>query len=157
MLSILPAVDDKHMEQIRLLFSEYSAFLGFDLGFQGFHEELASLPGEYAPPGGRLLLANVNGEVAGCIALRRISEETCEMKRLYVLPRFRGRGIGRRLAGEVMREAAAAGYERIRLDTVPFLKEAISLYQSLGFRPIEPYRYNPVPGAAFMEARIGED
>ncbi len=144
----------EQLGHIRQLFREYATFLGFDLAFQGFDEELAGLPGEYSPPAGRLLLAIHEGKVAGCVAVREIEGRICEMKRLYVRPEFRGMGIGRALATAAVHEAKRAGYSRMRLDTVPALAEAIALYRSLGFREIEPYRYNPIEGATFWELEL---
>lgn len=150
-LRLLRVETEEQLEHVRRLFTEYAAFLGFDLSFQGFDREMAGLPGEYAPPDGRLLLARYGRQVAGCVALRRIDGETCEMKRLYVRPEFRGKGIGKTLALAIIEEARRIGYRRMRLDTVPALKEAIALYRALGFVEIEPYRYNPIEGAQFME------
>ena len=138
----------------RALFEEYQQSLGFSLCFQNFDAELAGLPGAYAPPEGRLLLAFAGGEPAGCIALRKIGEEICEMKRLWVRPAFRGTGLGRRLAESLMAEARAAGYRRVRLDTLPSMAAAQSLYLSLGFTDIAPYNDHPIEGTRFMEATL---
>jgi ribosomal protein S18 acetylase RimI-like enzyme len=148
-MTVRPARIPEEVDLIRGLFREYAAGLGVDLCFQRFEEELAGLPGAYAPPGGRLLLACDGDRVAGCVALRPATGGG-EMKRLYVRPEFRGRGVGRLLAGAVLVEAAAAGYRRVCLDTLPSMGEAIGLYRSLGFAEVEPYYPNPVPGALFL-------
>jgi putative acetyltransferase len=143
------------MEAVRRLFRAYAETLGIDLCFQGFECELAELPGAYAPPSGRLLLAVDGEEPVACVALRSLDGSCCEMKRLFVLPQARGTGLGRRLAEAIMREGAAAGYRTMRLDTLPTMIEAIALYRRLGFREIEAYYPNPIPEALYMEARLG--
>lgn len=148
---LVHVTSEAQLEEVRRLFLEYAEFLGFDLGFQGFEEEIARLPGEYAPPEGRLLLATWGEEPSGCVALRKIGGETCEMKRLFVREQFRGQGLGRILARAIIGEAREAGYRYMRLDTVPKLVNAIGLYRALGFKEIDSYRYNPIDGASFWE------
>ena len=155
MLSFVQAESAEQVAQARELFLEYAGWLGFSLCFQNFDRELAELPGAYAPPRGRLLLAEQGGETAGCVALRPILEGACEMKRLYVRPAFRGRGLGRELAVRIIEEARALGYGRMLLDTLPDkMAGAIKVYRSLGFREIAPYYHNPVGGALFMELAL---
>jgi len=154
MLSVKRISSKREVQQVRKLFLEYATALGFDLDFQDFENELTVLPGEYASPAGALLLAIEDGQIAGCVALRKISDKTCEMKRLYIRPEFRGKGIGRRLAQAIIEEARKNGYVRMRLDTVPSMREATILYRSLGFKNIRPYRYNPIRGALFMELSL---
>ena len=138
------------LDVVRGLFNEYAAALGVDLCFQGFEAELAGLPGAYAPPAGRLLVADAGTELAGCVALRPHAAGVGEMKRLYVRPEFRGRGLGRELINRVVAEAAAAGYRDLVLDTLPVMGEAIALYRAAGFAETGPYTFNPVPGALYF-------
>jgi ribosomal protein S18 acetylase RimI-like enzyme len=149
-LEIRPADVPNDLAHVRMLFREYADNLGVDLCFQGFEGELAELPGKYAAPTGRLLLAWRGAEVVGCVALRAIDTRTCEMKRLYVRPQARGEQLGRRLAERVCVEAREAGYSRICLDTLPMMTAAQQLYRTLGFEPIEAYVFNPVPGSLFL-------
>jgi len=140
---------------VRGLFEEYAREIETNLCFQGFAAECASLPGAYAPPRGRLLLAEAGGQDVGCVALRPLDAATAEMKRLYVRPAWRATGLGRRLATTVIAEAAALGYERLRLDTLPSMRAAIAMYRGLGFHEIDAYYVNPVPGALFLERVLG--
>ena len=153
-MRLLAAEGPVRIEEARGLFREYSDATGVDLCFQNFAEELASLPGDYAPPSGRLILAYEGEEPAGCVALRGIDGEVCEMKRLYVRPAFRKTGLGRTLAEMIVGEARAMGYGLMRLDTLPSMGAAISLYRSLGFRETGPYRFNPVEGTLYMELEL---
>jgi ribosomal protein S18 acetylase RimI-like enzyme len=153
-LRIVEATAGDPLAAAHELFLEYAASLDFDLCFQDFDRELTELPGAYAPPDGRLLVALDGEAAAGCVAVRRIGEGMCEMKRLYVRPAFRGRGLGRRLAEASIAAARAAGHACMRLDTVPSMTVAIALYRALGFREIPAYRENPVPGALFFELAL---
>jgi ribosomal protein S18 acetylase RimI-like enzyme len=139
------------MPVVRTLFREYEQGLGIDLCFQGFEEELASLPGRYAPPSGALILAILDGEVGGCGALRDLGDGICELKRIYVPPQFRGRGLGRAISVELMRLAKAKGYMTARLDTLARLLPAVALYRDLGFEEIQAYNFNPEADIIYME------
>ena len=156
-MTIREASPERDVDTVRALFLEYGESLGFDLCFQDFDRELEGLPGEYASPRGRILLAGDEGEAIGCAALRDLGEGMCEMKRLYIRPGFRGAGIGRALAEEIVRIAVSEGYGKMRLDTLASMKPAISLYKSMGFREIEPYRFNPICGAVYLELNLGGD
>ena len=154
-MKIIQAQSEDQVRDARELFREYHAWLEIDLCFQNFEAELAALPGEYVPPHGRLLLAGDDGELAGCVALRKIGEDVCEMKRLFLREGVRGRGLGRHLIEAIIEEARQMGYRRMRLDTLPpKMNDAIVLYRSMGFNQIESYYDNPVPGAIFMELEL---
>ena len=141
--------------QARELFLEYAQSLGVNLCFQNFEQELAGLPGHYAPPDGRLLLAEYEGQLAGCVALHQWEPGVCEMKRLYLRPPFRGKGLGRVMAEKAMADARNIGYQYMRLDTIePIMKDAVEMYRKLGFREIGPYRPNPIAGAMYMELQL---
>ena len=140
---------------VRILFREYADSLAFDLFFQDFEKELESLPGRYTVPEGCLLVAENKDSIVGCVAVRKIEGGVCEMKRLFVRPEYRGTGIGRRLAMEIIQTAIRLGYSRMRLDTTPSMNAATSLYRSLGFYDTAPYCYNPVPGAVYLELDLG--
>ena len=148
---LIQAISAADVGIARDLFREYQRCIGIDLSFQNFDDELANLPGEYAPPAGRLFICLVGEIPGGCVALRKIDERTCEMKRLYVRSSLRGHRIGRLLAEKVIQEARTISYRSMRLDTLPVMTEAIALYRSLGFLPTEAYRLNPHPGAIYME------
>ncbi len=153
--SIVQATTSVQIAQARELFLEYAQSLGFSLCFQNFDQELADLPGSYAPPEGRLLLAEYDQQVAGCIALHKLEADICEMKRLYVRPQFRGKGLGRILIDRIIAEARQIGYQHMRLDTVePVMKDAVAMYRKIGFREIPPYCNNPMPGALYMELAL---
>jgi ribosomal protein S18 acetylase RimI-like enzyme len=144
----------EHVPGVRALFKEYADSLGVDLGFQDFDRELAELPGEYAPPAGRLLLALDRAEPAGCAGLRPFAPGVCELKRLYVRPAHRGSGLGRRLTELLVEAGRDAGYERMRLDTLPTMAAARALYRDLGFVEIEAYRPNPIHGTTYFELAL---
>ena len=142
------------IEEIRQLFLEYAQSLDIDLSFQDFETELKLLPGKYGPPDGMIILVLINAKVAGCVALRKISTDICEMKRLFVRDKYKGLGIGRRLTNMIIEEASKLNYHYIRLDTLSTMIKALDLYKSLGFYEIEPYIYNPIKGARFMELKL---
>ena len=151
MIQIISARTEVHYHSARVLFVKYADSLGFDLEFQGFSRELATLPGSYAPPRGCILLAEFNTNFVGCVALRPLENKICEMKRLFVVPEYRGRDIGRNLACSVIDKARQIGYEKMRLDTIESMKAAKRLYHSLNFRTIQAYCYNPLENPTYME------
>ena len=154
-LTFAQADSPAQVARARELFIEYAQSLGFSLCFQNFDKELAGLPGDYAPPEGRLILAEYQGRAAGCVALHKLGSGVCEMKRLYLRPEFRGKGLGRALAERIIVEARQIGYQRMRLDTVePVMKDAVAVYRKLGFKEIAPYCANPVAGAMYLELEL---
>jgi GNAT superfamily N-acetyltransferase len=154
-VKLIQAKSEDDIRLARGLFEEYAAGLGISLCFQNFDTELANLPGEYAPPDGRLLLAFDFDELAGCIALRKVAPTTCEMKRLFLRTEFRGKGFGRKLVQSIIDEARRIGYQQMRLDTLPGrMDDAISLYRSFGFEEIEPYYETPFNDTLFMELKL---
>jgi len=154
-LIMMQAETPAQIAQARELFLEYAQSLGFSLCFQNFDRELAGLPGDYAPPGGRLLLAEYRGQLAGCVALHQLAPGVCEMKRLYLRPQFRGKGLGRVLAETVIAAARSTSCRKMRLDTVePVMPNAVAMYRRLGFKEIEPYCANPIEGALYMELEL---
>jgi len=154
-LRIIQAGSSEEISQARELFREYGATPDFGACFQGFEEEAQSLPGIYAPPEGRLLLAYLDGAAAGCIGFRKLKPGECEIRRLFVRPAFRGKRLGRELASALLKHACAAGYKKAWLGTLPVMKEAIGLYQSLGFVRVTPYKENALEGAIYMELVLG--
>jgi ribosomal protein S18 acetylase RimI-like enzyme len=154
-LTFAQAESAAQIAQARELLLEYAQSLGFSLCLQSFDQELANLPGDYAPPEGRLLLAYHEAEPVGCVALHQLEPGVCEMKRLYLRPQFRGQGAGRSLAERILEEARKTGYRKIRLDTVePVMKDAVAMYRKLGFKEVAPYRPNPIAGALYMELEL---
>lgn len=155
-MRIVDAVESHRLEEARELFVEYAASLGISLCFQNFDQELAGLPGRYAAPDGAILLADIEGVAAGCVALRPLDgPELCEMKRLYVRDRFRELRLGRALAEAVIAKAREIGYRAMRLDTLPSMGRAIGLYEKLGFKDIAPYCENPHEGVRYLELKLG--
>jgi len=154
-MELIQAMTDEQIEAARELFKEYAAGLAIDMCFQSFDHELQTLPGKYATPDGRLLLAYDNEELIGCIALRKLDERTCEMKRLFLRPGSRGKGYGRKMINELVEQARMIGYVRMRLDTLPGkMDAAISLYRELGFEDIPAYYDNPLEGAMYLERTL---
>ncbi len=155
-ITVIPAVSSEHLDHVRALFREYARWLDSGhLCLGSFEREVVGLPGEYGPPRGCLLLAVCDGQIAGCVGLRPLDEGTCEMKRFYVRPQFRGRGVGRALADAVMAEARRLGYRRMRLDTIADrMPEAVALYRMLGFREIPVYRPDPLAHSLCMELEL---
>ena len=151
---IKPARTTEEIDEVRALFREYEALLDVDLGFQHFEEELASLPGKYAPPDGDLLIGLDGSKIIGCVAVRKLDDRVCEMKRLFVRPEARGAGLGRGLAMAIIAVARSRGYSLMRLDTLDKLTHAIGLYVNLGFKKTEPYYANPLPGVTYWEIQL---
>ena len=153
-MTIRTAQSASDIDEVKRLFREYAESLDYDLCFQNFEQELAALPGAYAPPSGTILLACNDEQIGGCIALRALSDGACEMKRLFIRPQFRGSGAGRVLVHELIAYARNLGCRTMRLDTLPTMGAAIALYRSMGFREIAPYYHNPVQGALFLELQL---
>ncbi|MFW5927938.1 MAG: GNAT family N-acetyltransferase [Thermoplasmatota archaeon] len=153
-IELVESYDEQDISEIRDIFIEYRKDLGLDLSFQEFQDELEELPGEYSPPEGSILMAKDEDETVGCVALRKINEDTCEMKRLYVKPDYRGEGLGKKLALSIIEKAREKGYGKMKLDTLTTLKKANELYRSIGFEECEPYRYNPLDDALYMELEL---
>jgi ribosomal protein S18 acetylase RimI-like enzyme len=151
MVHIFETITAEDLTEAAKLFTEYADSLEISLDFQNFDDELASLPGCYAPPEGCILLATWDDQIAGCVALRKLEDGICEMKRLFTRPDFRGKKIGVALSEAIIEKARQLGYERMRLDTLESMLQARTLYKSLGFREIAPYCYNPIEDAVFME------
>ncbi len=154
MLVFKQALTEKQIKRTQKLFIEYANYLGIDLNFQNFKEELKTLPGHYSPPEGCILLAYYEDKLVGCVAVRKFQDDVCEMKRLYIRPKYRRKNIGKGLSTAIIHKAKEIGYKYMRLDTLPFMKEAITLYLALGFKEITPYRYNPFENAKFYELKL---
>lgn len=153
-LALVFAETQDALDAVRQLFIEYADSLQVDLCFQDFERELAALPGKYAPPEGALILALVGGQAAGCAALRRIDQDVCEMKRLYVRDAYRGQGLGRALVARIIEEARGRRYRLMRLDTLSRLTDALGLYEAFGFVPTEPYIHNPIEDVRYLELAL---
>lgn len=151
---IIEATREQDILTARALFKEYTDSLGVDLTFQNYEQEVARLETVYGPPAGSLLLARYNRLFVGCVALRKLDDLTCEMKRLYIKPEARGKGLGKALCKRVIKRGRELGYKRMRLDTLPSMTAAQVLYKKLGFREVEPYYENPIPGTRYMELSL---
>lgn len=151
MIRVYEASSEHDLNTVKSLFAEYVSSLGYELNFDHFDRDIKELPGKYAPPDGRLLLAECDDDVAGCVAMRKIDNDVCEMKRLWVRPFFRGEDIGRALAEKLIDEARSIGYKKMLLDTISTMTEALTLYKSLGFKETEPYYDSPVEEAVYFE------
>lgn len=154
MITLQRVEDEDHVAQARALFREYADTRKGDPALEGFPEEITALPGNYAPPDGNIILAYHNGKAAGCVAVRKLDEHICEMKRLYVSPMFRGKGVGRYLVEAILKQARLLGYARMRLDTIPGMQSAQMLYESMGFSEIPAYRNNPNTGTKYYEVEL---
>lgn len=154
MIKIIRADNRELISKAEELFQEYALSLGFDLSFQDFEQEMATFPAQYSQPHGCLLVAQYEDKIVGCVGLRDLGHGICEMKRMYVQPGFRGKGLGRALAEAVINQARGIGYTHMRLDTIPSMETAIHLYTSLGFKDIDPYRLNPIEGARYLELKL---
>src|SRR4051812_16134674 len=158
LIEIKVAETEADVSVARELISEFARWLAVDLSFQDFEHELEALPGKYSPPRGRLFIAYAGSEPVGCVALRPLADDICEMKRLYVRPSFQGTGLGKKLAEKIIEEARRMGYRAMRLDTIaPKMQAAVKLYRALGFKEIEPYTVNPISGVIFMELNLAQD
>ena len=153
-IALIPAESQEQVAIVRELFREYADAIGVDLEYQGFAAELEALPSPYVPPHGTLLIAQINGDIAGCVALRRLDHQTGEMKRLYVRPAFRGWGLGEHLIEAATQAARGAGYTALRLDTLPGMAAAQGLYRKRGFSEIPAYNDTHLPGTRFFELRL---
>ncbi|MFX0000370.1 MAG: GNAT family N-acetyltransferase [Candidatus Hodarchaeota archaeon] len=154
MLEIKQAFSEESYKLIKEIFIEYANYLAIDLDFQNFDEELKNIQGNYSPPEGCILLAYFEGKIAGCVAVRKLQDDICEMKRLYVRPNYQNKTIGKELSKAIIQKAKEIGYKYMRLDTLPFMKAALKIYASLGFKEIAPYRYNPIEGAKYFELKL---
>ncbi len=154
MFKIIEAQSQEEINIAKKLFQEYASSIDFNLCFQNFDEELKEIQTMYSPPYGCLLLAYLDNKPIGCVAFRKLEDDKCEMKRMYVKPQYRNKGVGRTLAEKIIEKAKSAGYKKMRLDTASTMKEALSLYRSLGFKEIQPYIHNPIKGTIFLELNL---